>query len=56
MWFNNECGVYELLINLRVCASAKYGEASAKASHDQPYVHMIKYSMTITIAIIATRT
>ena len=25
---------------------AKYREASAKASHDQPYVHMISYSIT----------
>ena len=38
--------VDELLIDLSVCGPAKYGEASAKASHDQPYVHMIKYSIT----------
>ena len=31
--------VDEFLIDLSVCGPAKYGEASAKASHDQPYVH-----------------
>ena len=25
---------------------AKYGEASAKTSHDQPYAHMIIWSIT----------
>ena len=29
-----------------MCGPAKYGEASAKTSHDQPYVHMISYSIT----------
>ena len=41
--------VDELFISLSVCAPAKYGEASAKASYDQPYVHMIKYFITNAI-------
>ena len=36
----------KFLIDLSVCAPAKYGETSVKASHDQPYVHMIKYFIT----------
>ena len=31
---------------------AKYGEASAKTSHDQPYVHMISYFITNIYSII----
>ena len=38
--------VDELLIQLSVWKPSKYGEASANASHDQPYVHMIEYSIT----------
>ena len=32
----------EIVDDLSVRAPAKYGEASAKASHDQPYAHRIK--------------
>ena len=31
-----------------MCGPAKYGEASAKTNYDQPYAHMIIYSIIVS--------